>query len=461
MLNDIVQEILALGDNGPLDALDISGAGPVIPTRYRVSEAGTASMAASGLAAAEVYRLRTGIAQSVAIDVRRATAGLRSYRYPTLNGDHIKTEMDRLSGFYPVKDGRSVFLHCNFPHLRASAASTLKVPEDADAFRKAALTWEGEALETALFTGGGCGAFVRSHEEWALHPQYRSATASAPVLEIRRIDDAPPRPLPSAARPLAGVRVLDLTRVIAGPTCARTLAEHGADVLKITRADLPSSGDLELDTDHGKLSTHLDLRQESDFQTLTELIRTADIFSQSYRPGSLARRGLSPQDVAQLSPGIIYVSLSAWRPGGPWADFRGYDTVVQSATGMAYQGRATPPRLLPVSAIDYVSGYILAYGAMVALARRSKEGGSWMVRTSLEEVGRWIVELGMYPPSEIENLNPEFSESELADWVAVTETPKGRLTHLSPIVQLSNTPAFWERPPVPLGFHRPTWPGVP
>src|SRR5216684_6888282 len=243
-------------------------------------------------------------------------------------------------------------------------------------------------------TSGGCGAFARTSDEWANHPQ-AAAVASLPVVEIVRIGDAPSEPLGKGDRPLAGVRVLDLTRVLAGPTCARTLAEHGADVLKITAPHLPNIGYQEFDTGHGKLSAHLDLRQPKDLETLKGLVREADVFSQGYRPGTLGGRGLSPEELSALRPGLVYVSLCAFSHVGPWASRRGFDTVVQNVSGITtrqgelFPGAEPGPQFYPVSAIDYLTGYLIAFGAMVALARRSREGGSWPVRISLAQTGRW------------------------------------------------------------------------
>ena len=187
--------------------------------------------------------------------------------------------------------------------------------------------------------------------------------------------------------------MLDLTRVLAGPTCARTLAEHGADVMKITAAHLPNIGYQEYDTGHGKLNAQLDLRQPNDLATLSGLVRETDVFSQGYRPGTLGERGLSPEELATLRPGIVYVSLCAFSHVGPWASRRGFDTVVQTVSGITnrqgelFPGKEPGPQFYPVSAIDYLTGYLMAFGAMVALARRAREGGSWLVRISLAQTG--------------------------------------------------------------------------
>ena len=258
---------------------------------------------------------------------------------------------------------------------------------------------------------------------------------------------------------MSGVRVLDLTRVIAGPTCARTLAEHGADVLKITRAGLADSGMLDLDTGIGKLSARLDLREAEQLARLRELVSTADVFSQSYRPGTLAARGFSPEALAELRPGIVYVTLSAWGHEGPWRNRRGYDTVVQAATGLAHaSGDATAPKHMPVSAIDYVGGNLLAFGAMVALARRATEGGSWLVRASLATTGRWIVDRGVLPPEAYRGVAEDLPAAEIERLSMEMDGPAGRMRFLAPVVGMSETPARWVRPPVALGYHAPAWP---
>jgi crotonobetainyl-CoA:carnitine CoA-transferase CaiB-like acyl-CoA transferase len=245
------------------------------------------------------------------------------------------------------------------------------------------------------------------------------------------------------------VRVLDLTRVLAGPTCARTLAEHGADVLKISGPHLPDSGISEFDTGLGKLSAYLDLRNPAERNTLEGLLKDADVFSQSYRPGTLAARGFSPEQAAHIRPGIVYVTLSAWGGAGPWRERRGFDSIVQTVSGMAdAQGRGEKPKLMPVSAIDYVSGYLMACGTLAALARRATEGGSWLVKVSLARTGKWIVDRGF-----IDDF-ASVPDPDMKDLLMNT----GNVTHLKPMLELSETPPRWERPPVPLGTHKAEWP---
>ena len=439
------------------------GTDPILPTPFRIGDTAAASLAAVGLAVSDLWKIRTGRGQDVRVDVRQATASMRSSRYMTKDGKSIAAERHTLMGVYPAKNGRWSYLHCNFPNHRDAALSVLGVEEDAEAVRQAVSRWDALELEEAIITARGAGGMVRSMDEWAQHPQ-SAAVASLPLIEIEKIGDSPPVPLPEGSRPLSGVRVLDMTRVLAGPTCARTLAEHGADVLKITGPHLPSIGSQEFDTGHGKLSAHLDLREEKDLETLRELIRQADVFSQGYRPGTLAGRGLAPKDLAGLRPGIVYVSLSAFGRVGPWASRRGFDTVVQTVSGItARQGELFPgavpgPQFYPVSAIDYLTGYLMAFGTLLALARRAREGGSWLVRISLAQTGSWLVGRGQVPEAELQEVPEDFTPDEIARWSTFSDLSIGRVSHLAPVLQLSETQPHWSRPAVPLGYHEPVWP---
>jgi crotonobetainyl-CoA:carnitine CoA-transferase CaiB-like acyl-CoA transferase len=439
------------------DDVSFIGAEPVFLTRYRVGTAGAAALAAAGVAAAALWSLRTGRPrQRISVDIRAATASLRSGRYLRVNGAPPPEVWDAMSGFYPVAGGRSISIHSNFAAHRAAMLRVLGTPEDRAAAEEASRGWDGLALEDAIHAAGGCAGLAREPAEWQRHPQH-AAVASEPLLEITRIGDAPAELLEAGARPLSGVRVLDLTRVLAGPTCARTLAEHGADVLKIGAAHIPDMKTTEIDTGVGKLSAQLDLRNPGELETLRTLLREADVFSQSYRPGTLAARGLSSEDAARIRPGIIYVSLSAWGTTGPWRDRRGFDSIVQTVSGMAFEG-GPKPRYLPVSAIDYVSGYLMAFGTLVALARRAREGGSWLVRASLARTGRWIADLGDLGADAIKGIPGELPADEIERLTMEIDAPIGRVRHLKSVLVMSETPPHWARPPVPAGYHRAVWP---
>ena len=471
MIDETLATLLAIPGWNPQRAAAVAisgGLDPILPTPFRIGEAAAASLAAVGLAVSDLWELRTGRRQEVAVNTRQATASLRSSQYLVMDDAPVARARPSVMGVYPARNGRWSYLHCNFPNHRDAALGVLGVPEDREAVRRAVAQWDALELEEAIIAAKGAGGMVRSMDEWAQHPQ-AAAVASLPLLEIDKIGDSPPQPLPDGSRPLSGVRVLDLTRVLAGPTCARTLAEHGADVMKVTAPHLPSSTIQEYDTGHGKLSTSLDLREPQDLATLRDLVRQADVFSQGYRPGTLAQRGLAPQDLARLRPGIVYISLSAFGRVGPWADRRGFDTVVQTVSGITHrQGKLFPgaepgPQFYPVSAIDYLTGYLMAFGALLALARRVREGGSWLVRISLAQVGRWLVERGQtpesrLPESRLQEVPQEFTPDEITQWSTASDTPSGRLRHLAPALQLSETRPYWARPTVPLGYHNPVWP---
>ncbi len=439
------------------------GADPVLPTPFCIGAAGAAALAATGLAAADLWELRGGRRQEVSVDLRQAVASLRSGHYLQVNGAAVSTDRNPVMGVYPAKNGRWSYIHANFPNHRAAAMSVLGVSEEREAVRQAVAKWDALELEEAILAAKGAGGMARSMAEWAKHPQ-AAAIASLPLMEILKIADSPPEPLPEAERPLSGIRVLDLTRVLAGPTSARTLAEHGADVMKITAPHLPNIGYQEYDTGHGKLQAHLDLRQPQDVETLRGLVREADVFTQGYRPGTLGNRGLSPEALSQLRPGLVYVSMCAFSHVGPWASRRGFDTVVQTVSGITtrqaelFPGANPGPQFYPVSAIDYLTGYLMAFGAMVALARRAREGGSWLVRISLAQTGRWLVDRGEVPQAALKDVDKELYPAEIARWSIESDTPVGRLRHLGPTVRMSETAPYWARPSAPLGHHQPVWP---
>ena len=435
----------------------IDGSDPVVRTSVKAAETGAAAIAAAGMAAAWLWRLRHGRSQDVHVDAVAAVAAMQSYKFMKVDGQAPGAVMDALTDSYQLEDGRWIYLHCNFPNLARKNCLALGAQPTPESIRERVAQWTGVALEDALFAAGGCGAFVRSASEWHALPQGASAMR-APAVEIVRIGDAPPEPLPAGNRPLSGVRVLDLTRVLAGPTCAKNLAEHGADVLRISRADLADSGVLDFDTGVGKLSAHLDLRDAAQMEQMRDLVRSCDVFSQAYRPGSLDARGLSPQALATLRPGIVCVTLDAWGFDGPWRQRRGYDTVVQAANGFAWTGLHERPSFTPTAQQDYVAGYLMAFGAMVALARRATEGGSWLVRVSLAGCGEWIRNAGTVPPDACADCPAQVRDDAVRPWLQQSSSPVGVITHLGPVTRMSITPPRWARPVPEAGASPREWP---
>jgi crotonobetainyl-CoA:carnitine CoA-transferase CaiB-like acyl-CoA transferase len=449
---------LAGGEPSALDAVTLTGDEPQLPSSFRVAAAAQASIAATGLAAAQIWKLRSGRPQDVAVDMRHAVAECRSERYLRVNGKPSDMAWDAIAGIYKTRDRRLVRLHTNFRHHRDAVCKVLNCKPAREDVQAALMRWDGEAFETEAYAGGCAVALMRSYEEWLALP-HAKALAELPLISIEKIGEAEPKPWPPGDRPLAGLRVLDLSRVIAGPVAGRTLAAHGADVLLISGPDLPAIPWLTIDTGRGKLTSFVELKSESGRAHLRDLLARADIFSQGYRPHSLAALGFAPADAAQISPGIVYVSLSAYGHSGPWAERRGYDSLVQTATGFNHaEGQAAGldgPKELPAQILDHASGYLMAFGAMMARARQSRQGGSWHVRVSLAQTGRWVWNLGRVANGlETEDLK----SAAVQDLIEEAASGFGPLRAVRHSAALSATPAFWARPAMPLGSHPPKWP---
>ena len=446
-------------DPTALTHASLAGAEPVQPSSFRVDAAAQASIAAAGLAAAEIHRRRGGGAQRVAVAMRDAAIEFRSEHWLSIAGKPAGARWDAIAGLYRCGDGRWVRLHTNFPHHRDGVLRLLgDVAHDRAAVAEALSTWRAAEFEAAAAEAGLVVTMTRSFAEWDASPQGQAA-ASLPPLIIERIGDAPPTPLPPrASRPLEGVRVLDLTRVIAGPVAGRTMAAHGAEVLHISARHLPSFDELVMDTGRGKRTAALDLREAHDQARLRDLAARADIFLQGYRPGAIAGHGFAPEALAALNPGIICVSLSAYGHLGPWAGRRGFDSLVQNANGMnhaeAEVANQDQPRPLPCQALDHASGYLLAFGAMAALLRRAEEGGSWLVRVSLAGTGEWIRRLGRLEGG---LAAPGLTPAKIAAALEESDSGFGLMRATRHAARLEATPPRWDLPAMPLGSHAPVW----
>jgi crotonobetainyl-CoA:carnitine CoA-transferase CaiB-like acyl-CoA transferase len=328
---------------------------------------------------------------------------------------------------------------------------------DRAAVGQALQRWKAIAFEDAAAQDGLAVAAMRTFAEWDQHPQSK-AIAALPLLSIEKIGDAPPPSWTDGTRPLAGVRVLDLTRVIAGPVGGMTLAAHGADVMLVTAPHQPSIPTLVVDTGRGKLSTSLDLRDAGDRNKFVALLRQSDVMLQGYRPGGLAALGFDPRRAAELRPGIIYVSLCAYSHEGPWAPRHGFDSLVQTATGFnaaeAEAAGMSGPRPLPAQALDHCTGYLIAFGAMTALLRRAREGGSWHVRCSLAQTAHWLRSLGRIDGLGVRDPDRD----DFRDFIEDGDSSFGALSMVRSAARMSETPPRFARPPVPLGTHPPVWP---
>lgn len=456
---DALADLWSIG-GGEVEALNditLTGEDPALPSIFRVGTAAQATIGAASLAAAEVWRARSGQRQHVSLSMRDAAVSFRSELYTHIVGKPREEHWADVSGYYQTRDNRWIQLHCQYPHLRAGVLKVLGCEDDREQVTAAVAKWDGLALETRCREVRLCVALIRSPEEWAEHPQAK-AVAALPVFEIVKIGEAPPEPLPDGAdRPLSGVKVLDLTKVLAGPVCGRTLASHGAQVIRIGAKHLPVLVPLAMDTGLGKRSAFVDLRDTGERETLREMARTADVFAQGYRPGTMSSFGLGPEDLASIRPGIVYVSLSAYGHEGPWKTWRGFDSLTQSASGICHEGMMAAgtgkPHPLPCQALDHGAGYLAAFGAMMALKRRAEEGGSWMVRVSLAQTGRWINGLGRMDGLHL--AKPK--EDEITDLLEVHDSPYGKVSHVKSPEILSATPARWDTGPVPVGHNEAAW----
>ena len=416
------------GEESAVSAVELTGAEPALPSSFAIGTAAQASIAAATLAAREIARERGGPTQTVYVDMRHAAIAFRSERYLRVDGAPAPELWDKIAGAYRCADGW-VRLHTNFAHHRDGVLRLLGCANERCAVQDALMSWRGDGFETAAAEAGLVVTALRSFEQWDAHLQGQ-AVASLPVLSLERIGDAPPQPLPpwtaDTTQPLQGLRVLDLTRIIAGPVCGRTLAAHGAEVLLITEPHLPAIAPL--------------------------------VFVQGYRPGGLAARGFSPEDLARERPGIVCASLSAYGHVGPWATRRGFDSLVQTASGFnvaeAEAAGIDEPKPLPAQALDHAAGYLLAFGVQMALLRRAREGGSWHVRVSLAQTGRWLRGLGRLPQG-LQASDPKLDD--VRELMEESDSGFGRLLAVRHAGRLSHTPPRWQRPSMPLGSDAPRW----
>lgn len=379
-----VRRAVGGGDPGVLPELRIAGS-TGLSGRLPVPGLALGAVAAQLLAA----RGLAGSAAGAPLDLDAAHVGLafRSERYARRAGAPLGPGFAPLSRFWRTADGW-LRLHGNYPQHRDAALAVLG--EDV---ATAAAGRRAEDLETAVVAAGGAAAAVRTAAEWRAHPQ-GVAVAGLPLLSVDRSADGPPR------RPsLRGLRVLDLTRVIAGPVATRTLASHGADVLRIDSPRLPDDAGGLLETGSGKRHVVIDLAAPEGRRTVEDLLAEADVVVQGHRPGALDAFGLDPASLAARHPHLVVVRLCAWGEAGPWRERRGFDSLVQAATGIArIYGSAEDPGVLPAQALDHATGYLAAAVVMGALARQSNEGGGWRSELSLAQTAHWLLEAAAPEP---------------------------------------------------------------
>ncbi|MEV7095573.1 CoA transferase [Amycolatopsis sp. NPDC051045] len=425
--------------------VELTGAEDVLPGPYRVAAAATASIAAATLAAGELLKLREIEPGVVTADTRHAAAAFRSEQLLRVDGAEAGSVWAPLSGDYRAADGW-VRLHANYPRHESAVCWGLGVPGSRGAVAKAVAGRTAREIEHAVVSAGGAAAELRTPEDWAAHPQ-GAAVASLPLVDLAPLGDAPKRTLFYSDRPLGGVRVLELTHVLAGPVAGRVLAAHGADVLHVGAAHLPRVEALVRDTGQGKRSAFVALDTEGGRARLKKLISRADVLVQSFRPGALARIGFGPDELAELRPGLVIADLSAYGWEGPWARRRGFDSLVQMSSGLAWGPEEPSP--LPVQALDHATGWLAAAAVMTAVRRQVTDGGTWRARLSLAGTGRWLDSLGRKDPSA--------AEVGYRDLLEEADSGYGRLTRVRMAGGLPGAEPHWDFGTRVPGVDKPTW----
>lgn len=411
-------------------------------TQLGVREGATTVLALVAESVNDIWEKGTGRRQQIRIDTRHAEVAMASAWLVKVDGElatsKFPSPMTPIEGTFTCADGATLFNLCTFPSLVDGTVEALGCELTAESIRAAVAARTSSEIETLINGRDLTGVIVRDHEGWLRHPQGQ-ALADQPTVHIEQIGDAPPAPIPPGERPLSGIRVLDATRVIAGPTGSRTLAEFGADVLNVGHPDLVDFPGGQIDTAHGKRRAFLDLNAPDGTAHMLDLAGSADVFVQSYRPDSYAKRGLGARDVAARRPGIVYVTETAYGNVGPWRSKRGFDGSVQAATGIMSLRRtpllpaAGEPAPLVMALNDYGTGYWEAYGILEALKLRATVGGSWHVRVSLAQTARWFMRMGaVHDPNEA--ISPAAAQQLVDQFSETVPSGYGALTRLRPII---------------------------
>jgi hypothetical protein len=371
-----------------IDALAVTGPGDYLAARLPVLACAIASVGAALLAAARLQDPANPPRPELATG-EIATA-FQSEAYLTVGGASSGPGFAPLSRFWPTADG-FVRTHANYPWHHAALLKATAATADADVAAALSELPSVEA-ETLIVAAGGVAAAVRTEEAWRASPAGRAA-ALRPLVDIEAVGDAAPRAGFEGSLPASGLRVLDLTRVIAGPVATRMLAALGADVLRVDPPDLPELPLNAVDGVHGKRSALLDAETAAGRRTLNGLLEQADVVVCGYRPTSLDRFGLHPGALAYRHPGVVVASVSAWGTTGPWGTRRGFDSLVQAASGIALLQSAdgVTPGVLPCQLLDHASGYLTAAGILAAVARQRLDGGTFGVWVSLARTAAWLL----------------------------------------------------------------------
>ena len=444
-------------DERALGQLELSGPRALLPSVYDVDALAASAVALALLSIAELSALRSGRAlPPVQLDRRQVAALFRSERYVQPRGWQLPPMLDELMGDYPTRNG-FIRLHTNYAHHRAALLEVLGVADARAAVAEAVRAHESEVLEEAVVAAGGCAAALRTTAEWQAHDVGR-ALAHEGVFELQTRSGRLQLPeLGRAQLPLAGVRVLDLTRVIAGPIATRLLAAYGAEVLRIDPPGFEEVGALLTETTVGKRRAFLDLKSSDGRVRLDELLRSAHVLVYGGRNGALDQLGFTREHLLEQNPQLCVVRENAYGFTGPWAHRRGFDSLVQMSTGIAERGMralgASQPRPLPAQALDHATGYFVAAAACTALTRALREGLLSETRCSLARCAGLLIELG----DARDPRGPEVSQLDIDAYMELAQTSFGEVRRVGPARGIHGIAPAWALAAGPLGSDPPAW----
>ena len=443
--------------------------GPALPSSYKMGILAQSSIALAAIAAAQIHALRNkSEVPVVTVPLQHAAIEFKSERLYTLAGKPAPSPWGPIGGLHPTSDG-FVRIHDSFPNHAYGALKLLGLSPDAARYHVSEKTsdWASIDLENTATVESKLAVYaLRSYRQWDLLPQ-ASAISNFPITLSQLSSDSsrglPARLAGGNSKCLAGLRVVEMSRVIAAPLCGKTLAAHGADVIWVTSPSLPDLPTMDREFGRGKRTVQLDIHSPEDKEKLLDLIKSCDVFVQGFRPGSLAAYGLSTEDLIKMNPGIIIVNMSAFGPEGPWRNRRGYDSLVQTCSGMnvseaEHAGQGEVARPTPCQALDHAGGYFLAVGAMAALYRRAHEGGSWRVDVSLAGAMKYLRSLGQYSGSSGFSCRDYEATGDVPEeFLETRSTGFGTMTAIKHSATIEGCTVGWDVMPKPLGSDSPEW----
>jgi len=434
----------------PLTPIAFTSSG-ALPSAFAVTDLACASIAAAGQAVSQLLHQQTGRLPGLEVDRRLASFWFCGSIRPV--GWSVPPLWDPVAGDYATRDGW-IRLHTNAPHHRVAAEAVLGACVDRKTMASKVAQWAKSDLEQAVVDAGGCAAQMRSWQQWQVHPQGLAVNAE-PLIRFTAGHHRPSTAWQgSVAQPLAGIKVLDLTRVLAGPVASRFLAGLGADVLRIDPPTWNEPGVVPEMT-LGKRCARLDLRDKTDRGVFESLLKDADIVLHGYRADALERLGYGAAERHRRIPGLIDVCLNAYGWSGPWQNRRGFDSLVQMSSGIAEAGmhlaHAHNPTPLPVQALDHATGYLMAASAIKLLSARLNNGQGGSAQLSLARTAKLLIDNG--PGS----ATPLRAEDEHDQGVLVEQTPWGPAHRLRVPLKITGTPLQWTLAASELGSHRAQW----